>query len=38
MTEAFLCSVCGESHPLEDRREFEDQELCARVRHPHLAG
>ena len=30
MTEAFLCSVCGESHPLEDSREFEDQELCAR--------
>nr|WP_325238065.1 amidoligase family protein [uncultured Oscillibacter sp.] len=30
MTETFLCSVCGESHPLEDRREFDGQELCAR--------
>lgn len=30
MTETFLCSVCGEAHPLEDRREFENQELCVR--------
>ena len=30
MTETFLCSVCGEAHPLEDRREFDDQDLCAR--------
>lgn len=30
MTETFLCSVCGEFHPLEDCREFDDQELCAR--------
>lgn len=26
--ETFVCSICGEAHPLDQRHEFEEEELC----------
>lgn len=41
--ETFMCSVCGQSHPMHECTTFEDEELCplcldAETRVCHVCG